>query len=287
MEVSPSSPSFSIYISIESPKDLGLRSTTELPRHGYIIHNKEGLHKSNLLYNENMGSVVRKDYEEAFKLRLVGRSYSEINSLLGIPKSTLSGWFSGLELSDKANDRLRKRVYTKSIVALIRRNKNQTHIAIQRMRKIRSAARKEIMSISRKELKLIGIALYWAEGYKMTKKVHGREVTNHPVSFVNSDPALISLFLRFLRDICKVEENRITASIRIYEHMNEKELLRFWCKITNVPLEKFQKTYYGVSKSSQHKRPFNRLQYGTLAVRVNDTNLFHKIIGWINGLASV
>lgn len=90
---------------------------------------------------------------------------------------------------------------------------------------------------------------------------------------------------QILRDICKVEENRITTSIRIYEHMNEEELLKFWHKITNVSLKKFQKTYYGVSKSSQHKRPFNRLQYGTLAIRVNDTNLFHKIMGWIEGLA--
>ena len=67
--------------------------------------------------------------------------------------------------------------------------------------------------------------------------------------------------------------------------MNEEELLKFWHKITNVSLKKFQKTYYGVSKSSQHKRLFNRLQYGTLAIRVNDTNLFHKIMGWIEGLA--
>lgn len=232
-----------------------------------------------------MVSRVRNDYEQALKLRLSGRSYSEINKTLGVPKSTLSGWFSVTELSDKARNRLRKMAYSKSVSALIRRNKYQTHTAVQRMQKIRSAARREITSPSPSELKLVGIALYWAEGYKMTKKVNGREVTNHPVSFVNSDPALISLFLRFLRDICKVEENRITASIRIYEHMNEGELLKFWHKITNVPLKKFQKTYYGVSKSSQHKRPFNRLQYGTLAVRVNDTNLFHKIMGWIEGLA--
>ena len=35
-DCSPSSPSFSIRLSTESPKDSGLRSTTELPRHTYI-----------------------------------------------------------------------------------------------------------------------------------------------------------------------------------------------------------------------------------------------------------
>lgn len=234
-----------------------------------------------------MVSRVRNDFEHALKLRLSGYSYNEIKNTLGVPKSTLSGWFSNVELSDNARNRLKNRVYSKSVAALIKRNKNQTHIAIQRMRSIRAQSRGEISHVSLKELKLIGTALYWAEGYKKAKIVNGREVTNHPVSFVNSDPALITLFLRFLREVCCVEENRISASIRIYEHMNDKELLRFWQNITKLPQEKFQKTYYGVSKSSQHKRPFNRLQYGTLNLRVNDTNLFHKIMGWIEGLASI
>lgn len=232
-----------------------------------------------------MVSRVRNDYEQALKLRLSGKSYTEIKNMLGVPKSTLSGWFTSIELSDIARKRLKERVYTKSIAGLIKRNKNQTYFAIQRMRTIRAEARNEITHVSLYELKLIGVALYWAEGYKKTKMVKGREVSNHPVSFVNSDPALISLFLRFLREVCGVKEEKIIASMRIYEHMNEGELLQFWRNITRLPKENFRKTYNGISKSSLHKRPYNRLQYGTLQIRVSDTKLFHKIMGWIEGMA--
>ena len=232
-----------------------------------------------------MGLRVRKDKNHALKLRLHGYSYTEIQRELGIPKSTLSGWFSSLVLPKKAQARIQSRVHEKSVKALIKRNKNQTHLAIQRMKLICSQARKEIAAIHKEELKLIGISLYWAEGYKRHKVLNGREVTNHPVSLTNSDPKLIGIFLRFLREVCNVSDKKIRAEIRLYQHLNEQELLSFWQQVTKLPIENFSKSYYGVSKSSQNKRPFNRLPYGTLLVRVNDTNLFHKIIGWIEGLA--
>ena len=51
----------------------------------------------------------------------------------------------------------------------------------------------------------------------------------------------------------------------------------------DVDKEKFGKSYYGVSKSSQGKKPFNILPYGTIQIRVNNTELFHRIMGWIDG----
>lgn len=227
---------------------------------------------------------MRGDKQKALKLRLAGKSYSEISRHLGVPKSTLSGWFTDLELSDAAKKRIQKRVYDGSLRGLIKRNKNQTRLALQRKIFIQRASSGEIRKINKNELRLIGIALYWAEGYKRSIVRNGRELTHHPVALTNSDPKLVQIFLRFLREICGVQNEKITADIRIYEHMNEQNLLNFWLKATNLPKENFGKVYYGISKSSQGKRPFNRLPYGTVQIRVNSTNLFHKIIGWIEGL---
>lgn len=228
---------------------------------------------------------MREDKNGAFKLRLSGRSYNEITKLLGIPKSTLSGWFRHLELSERARERIQRRVYAASLRGFLKRNKNQTHLAIQKMRSIRIESQRQIASLTQNELKFIGIALYWAEGYKRPIVRNGRELTHHPVTLTNSDPELVMIFLRFLREVCDVLDEKITADIRIYEHMNERELLNFWQKVTALPRENFRKIYYGVSKSSLGKRPFNRLPHGTIQVRVNNTNLFHKIMGWIEGLA--
>lgn len=229
---------------------------------------------------------MRRDRQKALKLRLEGKSYTEIKNILGIPKSTLSGWFTGLELSPKAKARIQKRVYSGTLKGLIKRNKNQTHLAVQRMRTIRKEAEAEINKLTVEDLKLIGSSLYWAEGYKRPIVRNGRELTHHSVALTNSDPKLVMIFLKFLREVCGVPNDKITADIRIYEHMNEKALFNFWQKTTNIPTKNFGKIYYGISKSSLGKRPFNRLPYGTISIRVNNTNLFHKIMGWINGLSN-
>lgn len=230
---------------------------------------------------------MHKKRQEALKLRLAGKSYNEITRLLEIPKSTLSGWFTGLVLPTRARERLQKRVAQGSFRGLMKRNKNQTHLARERVRVIRNKSKSEIQSITKNELKMIGLALYWAEGYKRLIKKNGREVTYHPVSLSNSDPELIQTFLRFLREVCGVADQDIDADIRIFDHMSEKELLLFWQKVTGIPQGNFKKTYYGVSKSSLGKRPFNILPYGTIAIRVNNTKLFHQIMGWLEGLAKI
>lgn len=230
---------------------------------------------------------MRRDKVQALKLRLAGKSYTEISNILGVPKSTLSAWFFALELSAKARERLEKRVHAGSLRGLIKRNKNQTRLARERMLNIRKSAKTEIHKPTLENIKLIGVALYWAEGYKRSIIRNGKEVTYHSVALTNSDPGLIRLFLKFLREVCNVSNEKITAEIRMYEHMSKDEVLKFWQKTTGLPVQNFRKNYYGVSRSSQGKRPFNRLPHGTLMIRVNNTNLFHKIMGWIEGVSSM
>jgi hypothetical protein len=227
---------------------------------------------------------MRKDKEQALKLRLSGNSYSQINKKLGIPKSTLSDWFSSLEISEKARRKILIRSRQKSLAGLLKRNKNQTALAIKRKAKIRRKAKLEIPKISRQDIFFLGLSLYWGEGYKRPIKKNGRELTSHPVSLTNSDPELIKVFLRFLKEICLVPEEKIRADIRIYEHQNEEDLLSFWANATGIDKKKFGKSHYGVSKSSLGKRPFNTLPFGTVKISVNDTRLFHRIMGWIEGL---
>ena len=232
-----------------------------------------------------IGIVMRNDKFKAYKLRVAGRSYNEIAKLLSIPKSTLSQWFSGLILPQEAKDRLKKRVYDKSIRALVQRNINQTYLAEKRSRQTRNIAKAEIKSINNRDLFIAGIALYWAEGYKRPRVINGKIKTSHPVSLTNSDPNLVKLFLRFLRETCVVPEDKIRASLRIFEHQNEGYLIDFWQKLTRIDNSRFGKIYKAVSISSQRKRPFNILPYGTIQIVVSDTNLYHKIMGWIDGLS--
>lgn len=226
---------------------------------------------------------MRTDRNIAFKLRLSGKSYSEIQKTLSVPKSTLSGWFSGLVLSVEKREALAKRAHKKSIAGLLKRNRNQTFLARQRAEFIRQEAAKEIRNFDSNDLLLSGAMLYWAEGYKRVKVVYGREVTNHPVSLTNSDPLLVRLFLRFLREYCLVPNEKIKAGVRIFPHQNEQEILKYWREVTKILPQNFGKVYRGISKSSQGKRPYNQLVHGVIQVVVADTKLFHRIMGYIEG----
>ena len=221
---------------------------------------------------------------KALDLRLHGYSYGEIRQKLNIPKSTLSTWFAGLKLPQETWNKIYQKGRTKSIKCLIERNKRQTPLAIERALATQKKAQLEIKNLSRHDLFILGVILYWAEGYKRPVIRNGIKKTFHVVSFTNSDPYLVQLFLRFIREICNVPEQKIYASIRAFKHQNLKEIQKFWRNITQLKQNNFEKIYLGVSKSSLGKRPYNRLQFGTIQVRIGSTELYNKIMGWIEGI---
>ena len=229
---------------------------------------------------------MRTDRNEALKFRLMGRSYNEIAQLLNIPKSTLSYWFTGLELPSSAKERISKRVRDTAVAALIKRNHAQTYIAQQNARQIRDLARSEVGNyLTKQDLFMVGVSLYWAEGYKRPKMKNGEVKTYHPVTLSNSDPSLVKIYLKFLRQVCNVPEEKITAEIRIYNHHNKNFLLNFWSKTTNISPLRLKSIKNGVSISSKRVRPYNVLPYGAIQIRVNSTKLYHRIMGWIEGLS--
>jgi len=221
---------------------------------------------------------------KALKLRFQGYSYSEIQKKLDIPKSTLSTWFSNIKLPKHTWNKILKKGREKSIQCLIERNKRQTPLAIERASVIQRQAQQEIRHLSKHDLFILGISLYWTEGYKRPIVRNGQRKTFHVVSFTNSDPYLIQLFLRFIREICHIPDNKIHVSIRAFKHQEQKEIQRFWQNITHLQPTHFGKIYLDISKSSLGKRPYNHLQFGTIQVRIGNTELYNKIMGWIEGI---
>ena len=223
-------------------------------------------------------------YEKALALRREGQSYNEINKKLGIPKSTLSSWLAKVKLSKKSAERLRRRVAMGTLHGLVKRNKEQTVLAQKRAKDIRTEAIREIPVLSKRDLLLIGTALYWAEGYKRLKVIGGREVTAHPTALTNSDPEIVSTFVTFLKEVLGVVEEKIVVEMRLFKHIDPDEAIAYWMDATKLPRSQFRKPLYPVSSASRGKRPKNRLPYGTVQVIVSDTKLFYRVMGFIDGL---
>ena len=129
--------------------------------------------------------------------------------------------------------------------------------------------------LTKRELKLIGVALYWAEGYKTELA--------RDVEIVNSDPLMIKLMMRWFREICNISEDKFKIRIQIHDASNVEESIKFWSINTGVRSGQFTKSYIKISPSSKRKIG-NRHPYGVCHIRIADTDLLVKIKGWINGL---
>ncbi|MDO8621741.1 MAG: hypothetical protein Q7R80_00735 [bacterium] len=210
------------------------------------------------------------------RLRLQGRSYNEIQRFCGVAKGTLSLWFRSLELPAEARARIAARVREGSMRGLLRRNVRQTALANERHRHWYTSAMREIGRMTKRDLWLIGIALYWGEG---TKRGAG-----HAVAFANSDPETVRCMMRFFREVCDVHEMKFRIAVHAHEGMDVGSIERYWSQVTGIPRTQFHATYLGVSRASQHRRAADRLPNGTVHVRINDTALYHRIMGWIAGV---
>ncbi len=159
-------------------------------------------------------------------------------------------------------------------MGLIEYNKQKHQEALRHAQEIISEAKRKIGKLSKRDLLVAGTALYWAEGYKRGKGT---------VDFGNSDPKIITLIMRFFRDICKVPEYQFRCAVTIHPGINEKDAIKFWSKVTNISSVQFTKTYIKPPKTSTGKM-HNILYKGTLKVRFSDVKVFHKIQGFIVGL---
>ncbi len=119
------------------------------------------------------------------------------------------------------------------------------------------------------KLKIAGVMLYWGEG---TKK-------GHNVALANSDPLMVAVFVRFLREVCGIEESRLHITLHHYPDHNDLALRKFWCKTLRVPLKQFYLSYMHSNTKGSYKK---RSQYGTVSVQYSDVALLKVLNGWIS-----
>jgi hypothetical protein len=231
-----------------------------------------------IAYFSKVGVRMREDKEAAINLRKKGKSYNEIQRALQIPKSTLSGWFSNLRFSEDVKIGLLRDTKKKWAQNITNYNRRRAKAVLEAAMKVQDRESQRIKEISKRELWLLGTALYWAEGSKRER---------WQVRFSNSDPGMIRLIMKFFRDVCNISEHKFKLSIHAHQNVSEKKAKRYWSGITNVPISQFNKSIYSVSKASKNKREPNRLPYGTLRIAVSDVNSMNRIKGWLKGLTRI
>lgn len=217
--------------------------------------------------------------QQAIELRLSGKSYGDIRKMLGVrSKGTLSLWFKHLELTKDAKEKLRVNIDKATKRKLLAFNAERTVRIKKENESARASGYAQIGSLSKRDLLILGSALYWGEG----TKTHG-ERSYIPLAFTNSDPKMITAFLRFARNTLEVPEAKFGGGINIYEGMDENRVRLFWSKQTQIPKDRL---YVSRQVSKAGKGIRKTLPFGTMSIRIHDRLLFNRVMGMIDALAS-
>lgn len=222
-----------------------------------------------------------KNYKrKAIFLRKQGFSYSEILKEIPVARSTLSLWLRKVGLSKTQEQKFTE----KKRLAMLRGAEARRSQRITATERIKSEAIKEVKLLSKRELWLIGISLYWAEGSK--------EKESHPglgVNFTNSDPFMIKIFLKWLTEICEIKKENVCFEIYIHEYKKPEieKVIKYWCEVTGFSKEYFKNVYYKTNKINSARKNQGSLYYGLVRVKVRaSSSLNRKIAGWIAGINS-
>lgn len=74
----------------------------------------------------------------------------------------------------------------------------------------------------------MGAMLYWAEGNKES------------FVFTNSDHRIIALFLRCMRGVYGVSEDRFSVTVRIFSGMDEEKCIVHWEGVTGIKRDRMK-----------------------------------------------
>lgn len=211
---------------------------------------------------------MREDKKSAIKLRSSGKSYKEIGEILGIPKSTLSKWFSNEEWSLDVMKKLQSRAIESSKKRIKSLNVAR-HIRLEELYIAADTEAEKEFSIHKKDpLFIAGIMIYLGEGDK--------KFENGQIRVSNTDPQLIKIFRNFLIKFSSYSLEDIKGWILIYPDLNPIHCISYWSKEAGILRSNFIKP---TVIQGRHKT--NRLLYGTCTIYFANKYFKKKILKWI------
>jgi hypothetical protein len=217
-----------------------------------------------------------KEKIKARKLRKKGESIKKIANILNVSVSTASLWCRDIELTNKQVENLRKRqtdpFYGKRLDYYLRKKKEFS----LKLLNLKNEGIESIGSLSKREIFLIGIALYWGEGFKKDSLA----------GLATLDINIAKFFIFWLNKSFGITSKdlilRITANISYKSKI--KELEKFWSKELSIPISQFSKPFF---QNTVWKKEYENKEnyHGVLRIRVRRSiDLLRKIFGYIEGI---
>ena len=151
-----------------------------------------------------LSDMKTEEQRRARELRAGGCSVKEIERLLGVARSSVSRWVQDVQLTDAQRRALAARVTEGRLRAAERKADTARRLRREYQLEGRRSVRERDGSYA------AGCMLYWAEGDKR----------RNTVGLANSDPELLVVFARFLRQHFGVPDDafRVYCNLSIQEY---------------------------------------------------------------------
>jgi hypothetical protein len=175
--------------------------------------------------------------DRAIGLRKQGISIRRIESKLGIPRSTLSGWFRDVVLTEKQKEKLAQDHIAHLKVA--RKKAVAWHNAQKKARMIEALhqAEKTLASLKTDKKEVLDLALamlYLGEGFKRSDYT----------GIGNSNPLILKFFIAVLRHNYLVKIEDIQCKLHLRADQDSNSMKRYWSKELQLPLNNFKSAYF-------------------------------------------
>lgn len=212
------------------------------------------------------------DKDKATSLRRQGKTFREIEEILGIPKSTLNYWLKDIELTEKQEKNLEHNIQQnkrkggekgRAKAALVHKQEKR-----RRVNKIEKKAKDFVsnIEINREIDEIIFSIFYLAEGTKNYSK--------GTVEFSNADPKVMTFFLKLFRRLYSPEESKLRSYLHLRKDQSEEELKNYWSKLLDIPKSQFIKTHF----DERATEPTFESYKGVCVVYYCDTDLHRRIM---------
>jgi predicted transcriptional regulator len=209
---------------------------------------------------------------KARNLREQGLDYSQIAAELGVSKSSVSLWVRDLPRPPGLSyEECRKR----SAEGVRRYWAAERPLREAQREAVRAAAAVQVGQLDDREILIAGAIAYWCEGTKNKPYRHDERV-----DFINSDPALIKFFLRFL-DVAGVASEQLIFRVYIHEDADADAAQRYWLGVTQAQPALFRSTVLKRHNPKTVRKNTTDDYHGCLRIGVRrSSNLYRQIEGW-------
>lgn len=209
---------------------------------------------------------------ECRRLRSTGLTYDDIAELTGASAGSLSVWPRNMprEFPGSRTQRIARFQATcarKRAVRLATRAGQITRVA------------QTVGPVSDRELFLVGLALYWAEGAKSKPWRH-----NDRVTFINSDANVIRVFMRWLAMV-GMGRQRCRFRVSIHQSADIAAAEEYWAGVVGVEIGSLSRTTIKRHNPTTIRQNTAEHYHGCLTVDVAmSAELYRNVEGWWQGL---